>query len=649
MIAGIFIRNYKCYSNINFIPFIESDEELLSVFIGSNGVGKSTILEAIGCILNNTDTKMWETSIGQKKDRTYICPVFLLKKNIWGDDKKLAAVSDVFLNSDLVSYSGSEAVRDFSAWRDRIKGVIDFDKYYMVAIGKNYDGDVIFTSTLHKKIFDSTKRVGVSRQYVSSLMFDILSMYSYVYIPIENKISDILSLQASEMQSLMDKSVVDEIRNLLASKDYAGDGIRQSSIIDLINKKLDDYIVDINGKISSGYKFEPRGTNKKTIKPNDILHAILNEYFSIRTLTKDGKQIKSLSSGQQRMALMDVASTLLSSNSEKSRDVILAIDEPESSLEAANRFHQFSRLVDISENNGHQILLTTHWYGLLLRPSVGRLHFVSEDAGAPPQIKSFTMKNLYDHRRNFPDSIEMKSYFDLMSSMLSILKNGYSNWLICEGYEDALYLSAHLGVVLKNTYILPFNGCGNVKKLYEFLSVPFSDKTEISQIKGKVFCLIDNDEKSLIKINGYDTGRFGGKLRFERLLLDRDGGDASLISAASTIATNTEIEDLMDVNFMWSALVEAANYFDDLKELVGIYEFNDDAKFPDISKNLSLLKRNTLQQYQRHDEIREILCRDEVKVVLAKCYFDAVLKSGFRRPLAWMEKIVNYFEEEMVV
>jgi hypothetical protein len=88
-------------------------------------------------------------------------------------------------------------------------------------------------------------------------------------------------------------------------------------------------------------------------------------------------------------------------------------------------------------------LLTTHWYGLLLRPSTGRLNFVSEGESSP-KVKGYSLKNFYESRRDFPDSIEMKSYFDLMSSMLSLLKKGRFNWLICEGHEDSLYLDAFL-------------------------------------------------------------------------------------------------------------------------------------------------------------------------------------------------------------
>ena len=49
MIIGIILRNFKTYKNINYIPL--SNGERFSGLIGSNGVGKSSILEALDCLL----------------------------------------------------------------------------------------------------------------------------------------------------------------------------------------------------------------------------------------------------------------------------------------------------------------------------------------------------------------------------------------------------------------------------------------------------------------------------------------------------------------------------------------------------------------------------------------------------------------------
>lgn len=645
MIAGLFLRNYKCYSNINFIPFNYEMHEKLSIFIGDNGIGKSSILESLDCLLNEVDPKHWDTTLGQRKDRTYICPVFLIKKTDFNTSLEEEKISDAFWNLDPKKISNPEHFTAFTEWRDELEKNIDKNDYLLFCIGKDRTGNVVLTSTIHKHILNQTRRYGVSKERVTKLFEKIIEHYTYVYIPIESSISDILNLQAREMQALMDKSVTKEIVNLLSKKlyDSPNNGNRKSSIVDLINSNLDEYINGINVNLLEGYKFEPKGTNKKTVKPNDILASILKEYFSIRPLTKDGKHISSLSSGQQRLALMDVAMTLLSTN-QMNKQVILAIDEPENSLDSAHRFSQFSRLTELSERYNHQLLLTTHWYGLLLRPSEGRLHFVSENGDYAPKLNSYPLENLYDNRRHFPNSIEMKSYFDLMSSMLAILKASETNWIICEGYEDALYLNLYLKDRIKNLHILPFNGCGNVKKLFRFLDVPFSESDELSKIQGKVLCLIDTDEKSLIQIQGYKAGNYKKRLRFDRISLDREKDEARLISIASNTATNTEIEDLLDPAITWNALLKIAESDPKLSGFLGEYSFQSNYKHSDLTKSIPFMKKETMSAYEKFNELRDYLSSDDIKKSLAHHYCKLASDSNPLNQPEWINNIIEHFQ-----
>ncbi|WP_165855848.1 AAA family ATPase [Marinobacter sp. JSM 1782161] len=643
MIAGLFLRDIKCYSNLNFVPFIKDNNENLNILIGGNGAGKSTLLESINCILNNVDPKSWETTIGQKKSRSQICPVFLIPKEKLKPDPKIEAISNAFWSNDFTVTNQSESTKEFQEWRDDLRKKVDPAKYFLISIGKNYEGSTILTSTFHKKIFDQTKRAGVSKTFINDLFSTICKLYSYIYIPVESRMNDVLSLQAHELQSLMDKSVIQEIRSILEKKEHTqNQGTKKISLVDIINQKLDGYIEDINKSISEGYKFEPKGAHKKTIKPNDILKIVLSEYFSIRPLTKDGKNINSLSSGQQRLALIDVATTLLSSENEKSKEIIVAIDEPESSLESKQRFNQFIRLIKISEKHQHQVFLTTHWYGLLLRPSKGRLHFIEEEENLT-KISNFNMESLFDNRRSFPDSIEMKSYFDLMSSLLTVIKTSAQNWIICEGAEDARYLDTYLSNKVENLNILPFNGCGNVKKIFDFLSVPFSDKAESKNIQGKVLCLIDTDAKSTIVINGYSSKNYDKKLQFSRLSLDRESQKSSIISVASTNSINTEIEDLLDPKIMWQSIQKTARKDNDLNRVLKHFRLNSNAKYSDLTGRMSMFKFDSMGSHQNKDRLKNLLATDKVKRELSHAYRKIAGQESLPSP-DWAKQIIDFFE-----
>lgn len=79
MIAGVFIRNFKTYRGINYVPV--SDSSNLSGFLGNNGIGKSSVLEALDCVFNDSS---WNLNIvvkksGLEKTEPYIVPFFILE------------------------------------------------------------------------------------------------------------------------------------------------------------------------------------------------------------------------------------------------------------------------------------------------------------------------------------------------------------------------------------------------------------------------------------------------------------------------------------------------------------------------------------------------------------------------------------------
>ncbi|WP_054548392.1 AAA family ATPase [Vibrio splendidus] len=649
MIAALFLSNYKCYENAHFLSFVEHGPSNLNILIGDNGVGKSSILEALNCVMNNVETKKWETTIGKKNNRTSIFPVFLIEKAKFKPTAKYKeqykTISDVFWNNDFPSVNNENA-KSFLATRENLKQKIEHEDYYLFPIGKTKDNNLLMTTLFDKKVRNMTKRDSVSREVINQLFKDILSHYSYIYFPIESQANDLLNLQAKELQSLMDKSVIDEIKETLDRKDISkkvdeqpAKRSKNHSVIDIINGKLEDYIDDINSKISDGYKFSAKENHKKTIKSADVIDVIINEFFSIRELTKNQKKIKNLSSGQQRIALIDIATKLLSTESEKAKEPILAIDEPESSLDSQHKFEQFSLLMKLAEKYQRNIFITTHWYGLLLKPTTGALHYIDQDDEDNLIYGSYPLTNLYDYRKHFPDSLEMKSYFDLMSSILSIIKKTDINWLICEGYEDALYLNTYINN--DKIIVLPFNGNGNVKKIFEFLSVPFGDKEEKKKIKGKVFCLIDTDTSNLMKIENYSASKFDKKLMFERL--GQKDNEIVLNSISSTDANTIRIEDGLNPKVFYKALEKLAESNETIKEYLKEVSLIEDAKYTLINQELQFLKKDTYLAHENKGSFLNELSNKHVKYQLALEY--SRIQKELNEPTpSWIDTLLMKFE-----
>ncbi|MFQ1635705.1 AAA family ATPase, partial [Aeromonas veronii] len=77
MLIGCFIRGYKIFPTVTFVPFLSKEKTTLSIFIGDNGVGKSSILEALDLAFNDRE---WNVNNTAKKSEAFICPVFLIEK-----------------------------------------------------------------------------------------------------------------------------------------------------------------------------------------------------------------------------------------------------------------------------------------------------------------------------------------------------------------------------------------------------------------------------------------------------------------------------------------------------------------------------------------------------------------------------------------
>ena len=655
MIAGVFLKNFKAYSNLTFIPFIEHPSEKVTVFVGENGVGKSTLIEAVNCFLQKIPPSKWDITVDKNgksstnQNGAFVGVVFLIKKTDCqnADALGINAISNSFWMSDFHTSWHYEAVKNFEKWRLKLIDQNIDDEYHLIVIGKNYDDEVRLTSFAHDRLMSQNKAKRFSKEKLISIYNYLLNNYGYIYIPVENRVSDVLRLQALELQQLMNKKIVDEITDIFEIK-----SINDSSIVNIINNGLNEYVSEINIDLTDGYKFDSQGDDENEIKTVDIINLVFKEFFSRKTLKKDGKNIKSLSSGQQRLALIDVIATILGKSHDRVGRIFLALDEPESSLDNSNRLSQFIKLFSLADQDNNQILITTHWYGLLLKPVHGRLIFIEnnefeQDLDQVPDdsiiaknsnfnFRSYSLLNLYDQRRNFPDSIEMKSYFDLMASLWSIIRVNKRNWIICEGYEDYQYLKYYLADKIEELTILPLNGCGNVKKFYELIRIPIFEKSESSGVKGKVFCLIDNDPNYL-RVEGYKSHK---NLLFKKFLLSSDAKNLSLASVADQNARRTTIEDVLDVKVFIQSFKDLCEFDSDLKKIKSRLKFNADAAFVDVSESLSFLNSETTT---KHDEkiVKNALSQEINKKILANFYLKNAASNDL---LSWQKEIVSFFD-----
>lgn len=626
MIAGVLLRNYKNYKNINFIPICDHVKYKFTAYIGNNGAGKSAILESLNAFLNGCE---WNIAYDSKGSEAYICPMFLIEKGKISEKpiKDLSeVVSKYFWNADNSINANLYTTPELKKWlsfKESLKKTYNND-YYLILIGSKHAAlkDAYF-ATFDDDIRKFTgKELGIDLNEIDKKMIELMQyikeLYSYIYIPVESSPQELLQLQDRTMQKLLNKDLLDEIEGILNKGD------RNSSIVSQINSKLNSFMDDVNKvihEVEPYYDFKNTQGCKKNISAKDIRDKILEAYFPLRTLKVNKLPVSQLSSGEQRKALIDVAYSILVSNKEKKvdKEILLGIDEPESSMHISNCFKYFQMLEKLASDYEKQIILTTHWYGFLPVAQNGNLNYIKYNENEKRELCSFSLFNIMEEQRKFPDSIELKSMFDLATSIITYMRTDKeTSWIMCEGSDDKLYLECILNGIDKIN-ILPMGGCGNVIKLYRIIYSSFTEKNEKKD--GNILFIIDTDKKQapaaeIIRFSGNNANINLRRLQIEQQIPKLHDPESK------GSYEQTEIEDCLLPKLYFDALCNVINKNgnDLIKELIKNFEVKNDAKNSMLRNDETCLRAKSVEAIEKKSLIIEFAENDENKKLIAKEY-----------------------------
>lgn len=615
MITGILLRHYKNYENLQFIPLMNTTEHMFSIYIGNNGVGKSAILEALDVVFNNH--KQWNVTQGARKIDSYICPIFLIPKAT----VKVKIKSDMELVSEFfwsdepdknVNASVTPALKQFITYKNMMKEKYE-KTHYFIMIGFQFDCSDPFFGSFNRSVLnllgDNEKDQIEKASEISKYIY---SLYNYIYIPVEESPAKLLELQNTTMQRLINKDIMKEIEKILRQNQ---DG---KSIVAQINKNLDRFINDVNDIISginSNYSFAPESGNKRRLTAKDIRNKVIEAFFPLRTLKINNRRINQLSSGEQRRAIIDVAYSTLIANHEKKteKNIILAIDEPEISMHISNCFDQFSRLEELSEL-GVQVIVTTHWYGYLPIAKNGNMHYL-EMKEHQTLFTSFDLFNLLEKRRAYPDDVDLKSMFDLASSIISYMRQfGGVKWIICEGSTDKIYLEAML-TGHKDYHIIPLGGCSQVIKLYQILIAFMSDNCEVAN--ADVLFLIDTDINRIPFNEQTEANKKKNKITIRRLQIIK-GKIYLLNPSAGGTYEQTEIEDCLNPKIYYEAVNLAVKKSNDkaLKKIWTKYERVQNIETSRFRGDDSCIRAIDVKYIEKKDKILDFVEKNKREIAL---------------------------------
>lgn len=676
MIIGMFIRYIKTYQSRVYIPLTDGDS--FCGLIGENGIGKSSILEALDAFMNG---KNWNYNFsviekGFNKREPEIIPVFLIPRN-WIESPKLLQqaqnLHNIAISLDIDSVNAVHKAL-VSAFNEQIKSLEryhDLEKNFVLPLGLSYDNNIalaffgtsdlknstetkvvkseekLVNNDVEKDIFDISEdgkepntenksKVAENdeknnfNEYYNLLDF-LRSKLEFVYIPKEIDIQTFTKLETEEIQSLMGETLTNIVSNIVTPTD-----------IRTINNQLDSFLNSLESRLGN-YCYKTPQTRQQKIKKHEIYSLIIQSFFSTRKLNKKVNdkwiEISSLSSGEKQKAVIDVAYKLIA-NQEKNKNLILAIDEPDSSLHMSACYDQFDALYEISRNC-RQVLFSTHWYGFLPTIASGNGVFITKSENK----HKFDRINLANYREQvkqmkeatlgaLPFDIRLKSFNDFVQSILtSIVSENSYNWLICEGSSEKIYLNYYLSDLVKNNRlrIVPVGGAPEIKKIYNLLSSSYDDfKQELKNgNKGKVFLLSDTDEK----VVDYVVAKNSPNLQCKRVVNSTDKQDTILVDIDSNHLVPTEIEDILNGKVFHKTLIEFKNEHSDV-----LYFIDENDDIGETASRFALDLKNS--EYRKLDEFFN---RENIKFAFAEKYCEISSQSNYITP-KWIKEIEKFFK-----
>jgi len=642
MIVGLFLRYFKTYQGINYIPI--TDEDNFTGLVGENGIGKSSILESLDCFFND---KTWNFNTvtkrsGKSTTKPEIVPVFLIKKTDLHHSlvEKAAILSEVVcsIGEEDVNPSVKNHIQSFIKHRDELLLRVDIDKYFILPIGIDYKGDIsvsilncqllatqiISNTDSQKKTIDSNDL----NEAFAPLLDKIKSLIEYIYIPREIDPEIFTKLETNEIQVLMGETLTQILSERVPSRQ-----------ITEINASLNEFLNTLSEELEI-YSYRTPTDRQQNLRKADVYNLIIQAFFNIRKLhKKQGEhwlEINSLSSGEKQKAIIDIAHNLLKRHRGSGSNLIIGIDEPESSLHMSACFDQFDSLYDISRDC-MQVIFSTHWYGFLPTIESGSATIISKQdknhvfdqinlANYREQIKQMTATT----RGRLPYDIRLKSINDFVQSVItSVMGDNSFNWIICEGTSEKIYFSKYFEefIKTKRLRIVPVGGAKEIKRFYNHISTSYEDFKD--EITGKIILISDTDSELVqYQVSNYNN------LICKRIVNCSSKNTTTLVNIQSNpVSPATEIEDSLNGRLFLKTL---RTFIDDYTDLLSfLNEISEE-----VSENSTYFSLDL--KSSQWSQIEEFFNKDNNKFIFAQRYVKN-MNDSYSIP-AWIEEIRSWLE-----
>jgi ABC-type Mn2+/Zn2+ transport system ATPase subunit len=591
-IIGVSLRYFKCYEATELIPLYFDDEKFVG-FIGENGAGKSAVLEALHAFFTNQN---WIRNKTGKKGEAIcgVAPILICK--------------EVDLVKKFFSLDDIRKIKKYSR---------EIEKNLTKKISLIKNKDTLYLSCIlfqngETSLFDGGQKISEEDELAEKIKQFIHASFKYIYIGAEVDIDDSTDINSKMIEFIKGSGVVGEVKDILKKVKLP----KNESIANLINDRviayLEDEVIKKLQMVDKDYDYKNLRTGAiSKLSEKHISELAVQAIFNNRKLTKKIKakdiDISDMSSGQRRKSLLDFILVMIGNLSQKEREkIILAIDEPEISVDASSRIQQFDKLRELTKI-GPNVIFTTHWYGWIAQLKSGNAVLIKEtDQGRgiiSSSIERFLEKDIKD---KVP--YEMRMMFDFLSSLGTWAESDTEKkFIICEGITDHNFIIKHY----PEFKVIPLRGIDEVIRLYKIFSDYYF---RVSKKPSNIVFLIDTDPGKSAEFKNVK----GDNLK----RISRDSSSqVKIVNNSDNYSERCSIEDILSPNPLLVAL----------KKSVDILTVQQDV---DFINSLSVV-------YEDQTGVRAFSL-DDVK----KARFNKIYKSDFKKKVSEMYLPTN---EDMIV
>ena len=394
----LFIKNFRGFKEETEISF-----ENLTTFIGKNDAGKSTILEALAIFFNSDVVKIEPTDANVSSGSTEVsitCEFTNLPDEIdldagektslkeeyltFAEDtlriKKIYNCSKAKVTSEVyivAQHPDTDGVDDLLSLKEK-----DLQKKVKEIVGDS--GPQKGNPLMRKAIWNATQNLSLSEKDIlvtkgdgAKSIWSKLELYLPIYALFQSDRSN--SDSDDEVQNPMKVAIQKAIKEVQEDIDKIVETVRQKavSIADETKNALESINPALAGELTP-YFSAP-------------VPSKWNSLFSISMNTENGISLNKRGSGVRRMVLVgffkaEADRKTKGDDSQKNRDIIYAIEEPETAQHPNNQKILIKSFLDLANDDHSQVVLTTHSPALAGELPTNSLRFVDKKEDGCPAV-----------------------------------------------------------------------------------------------------------------------------------------------------------------------------------------------------------------------------------------------------------------------